>query len=67
RGVERIRLRLSDALLDLDRPIRAEWAGETLFEGVCPRTREAVERSLRERADPSSIATAELVLEAPGD
>ncbi|MEL6712832.1 MAG: alpha/beta hydrolase [Planctomycetota bacterium] len=67
RGVERLRLRLSDALLDLDRPIRAEWAGKTLFEGVCPRSREAVERSLRERADPSTIATAELVLEAPAD
>ena len=67
RGVNRLRLRLSDALLDLDRPVVVEWAGKAVFKGHVPRTRAAIVRSLEERADPSTIATAELVLDAPTD
>ena len=51
-------LRLSDALLDLDRPVRVVEGGRTLFEGAVPRSFAAVEQSLREREDPESVATA---------
>ena len=51
-------LRLSDALLDLDRPVRVMAAGRTVFEGSVPRSFAAVAQSLREREDPGTVATA---------
>jgi predicted esterase len=51
-------LRLSDALLDLDRPVRVEAGGRTIFEGAVSRSFAAVEQSLQEREDPESVATA---------
>jgi hypothetical protein len=51
-------LRLSDALLDLDRPVRIVVGGRTIFDGSVPRSFAAVEQSLQEREDPESAATA---------
>jgi uncharacterized lipoprotein YbaY len=51
-------LRLSDALLDLDRPVRVMAEGRTLFDGAVPRSFAAVVQSLREREDPRTVATA---------
>ncbi len=51
-------LRLSDALLDLDQPVRVVGAGRTLFEGKVSRTFAAITQSLREREDPGTVATA---------
>jgi hypothetical protein len=51
-------LRLSDALVDLDRPVRVTAAGRTIFDGPVPRSFAEIERSLREREDPESVATA---------
>ncbi|WP_199035260.1 hypothetical protein [Sphingomonas mollis] len=55
-------LRLSDRLVDLDRPIRVTVNGRKAFEGRVMRTAEAIRASLRERADPGSAATAILRL-----
>lgn len=63
--LDRVRLRLSDALLDLDAPVVVEWQGKEVFRGDVPRTRAAIERSLSERPDPGTLATAELVVEQP--
>jgi pimeloyl-ACP methyl ester carboxylesterase len=60
-----IRLRLRDRLVDLDRPLTVIANGEKVFEGVVPRTRAAIDRSLAERLDPRSAATAELVVRLP--
>jgi transglutaminase-like putative cysteine protease len=51
-------LRLSDSLLDLDRPIQVVAGGRTIFEGPVSRSFAAVAQSLREREDPESVATA---------
>ncbi|MFG0320199.1 MAG: transglutaminase domain-containing protein [Planctomycetota bacterium JB042] len=56
-------LRLSDALLDLDRPIAVVANGEVVFEGEVERSVEAIHRSLLERADPRSAASATLRVE----
>jgi predicted esterase len=53
-------LRLSDGLLDLDRPVRVETGERTIFEGTVSRSFAAVVQSLREREDPDSAATARL-------
>jgi hypothetical protein len=61
-GVRRIRLRLDDRLLDLDRPIRVQHLGKSIFEGRLERTAAAIARSLAERFDPPTAATAEIEL-----
>lgn len=55
-------LRLSDRLVDLDRPIRVTVNGREAFRGRVPRTAAAIRTSLRERFDPASAATALLTL-----
>lgn len=58
-----VMLRLSDALLNLDLPIRVSVNGDEVFQGPVRRGTAAIRESLQERADPHSAATAKLVLE----
>lgn len=55
-------LRLSDQLVDLDRPVRVTVNGRVAFAGKVSRTAAAIRRSMEERADPASAATALLRL-----
>ncbi len=64
-GLDRVALRLVDGLVDLDQPITVMFGGKKAFEGRVPRTREAIEASLMERADPGLVATARLVVARP--
>ncbi|MGW8190335.1 hypothetical protein [Sphingomonas hankookensis] len=57
-----LELRLSDRLVDLDRPVRVTVNGRRVFAGKVPRTAAAIVRSLEERADPAAAATAMLRL-----
>jgi poly(3-hydroxybutyrate) depolymerase/transglutaminase-like putative cysteine protease len=56
----RLTLRLSDALVDLDKPILVTAAGRTIFEGKVARSFAAVLESLRQRQDPETVCTAAL-------
>jgi hypothetical protein len=58
-----LELRLSDQLVDLDQPVTVIVNGRRIFHGFVPRTRDAIETSLRERADADSAATATLRLD----
>jgi poly(3-hydroxybutyrate) depolymerase len=58
----RMTLRLSDRLVDLDRPVRVTVEGRQVFSGRVPRTAAAIRASLTERFDPTSAATATLTL-----
>ena len=58
----RLTLRLSDDLLDLDQPLEIVVNGKTRFEGVVKRSLDAMIRSLEERPDPRSVCTALLEL-----
>ena len=53
-----IQLRLSDRLLDLDRPVTVVLGGREAFHGTVRRQASAIQSSLAERADPASAATA---------
>ncbi|KQT31982.1 hypothetical protein ASG29_08960 [Sphingomonas sp. Leaf412] len=55
-------LRLSDALVDLDRPIRVTMNGAEVYHCRVPRTARAIQHSLLQRADGTSAATAILTL-----
>lgn len=59
-------LRLSDRLLDLDRPVTVAVNGRLRYRGVVPRTAGAIQRSLLERADSAAAATALLRLPGSG-
>ncbi|MBZ0171217.1 MAG: dienelactone hydrolase family protein, partial [Phycisphaerales bacterium] len=60
--VNSITLRLRDEIIDLERPVKVLVNGRQVFEGVVPRTVAAIRRSLDERLDPSTAATALLEL-----
>jgi hypothetical protein len=55
-------LRLSDELLNLDEPVRVVVDGKEVFQGKVERTAEAIRKSLEERADSGTAATALLQL-----
>jgi poly(3-hydroxybutyrate) depolymerase len=63
KNVSEVILRLSDQLLDLDRPITVTHAGGTLFDGVVPRSLDAIHTSLQQRPDPRSAASALLPIQ----
>ncbi len=52
-----LRLRLSDRLLDLDRPVRVVANGKEWFSGKATRQARVFLASLQERADPTSAAS----------
>ncbi|GGO98235.1 dienelactone hydrolase family protein [Stakelama pacifica] len=56
-------LRLSDRLIDLDRPVRVIVNDKPVFSGKVSRTGRAIQQSLLERMDPQSAATAMLTLD----
>jgi hypothetical protein len=65
KDVKDLTLRLSDELLKLDEPVIVEWNGKKVFSGVVARSADAVKKSLAERADPATFATALLSVTAP--
>jgi poly(3-hydroxybutyrate) depolymerase len=58
--VKRITLRVSDAMLDQDRPVSVKRGGAELFSGVVPRTIAVLYSTLVDRGDPSLVFTGEL-------
>lgn len=62
KSVNALTLRLSDELLDLDRPVTVTVNGKRIFEGQVTRNAAAIAESLEERGDRESAATALLPL-----
>jgi len=56
-NVPKMSLLLSDALVDLDAPVRVMSNGRVVFEGLVARTEHAMRRSLGYRGDQSMLAT----------
>jgi predicted esterase len=54
----KVTLRLSDALVDLDQPVKVTVGDKTLFEGKVPRSLATMVASLAAREDPELAATA---------
>lgn len=53
--VSQVSVRLRDDLVDLDRPLTVEFNGTQVFDGKVERTILALDRTLRERDDPSAV------------
>jgi hypothetical protein len=62
--VTQLTLRLHDRLVDLDQPLKVLLNGKTVFEGKVPRQADAILKSLQQRSDPHSAATALLEIKA---
>ena len=62
KDLDRLNLRLSDNLLDLDQPISVFVNGHETFQGKVQRSIRAIQESLMDRADPKSVATCVLSL-----
>jgi hypothetical protein len=65
--VERLTVRLNDAMLDLDRPITVTSGGKTLFSGKVKRTASVLAKTLAERGDPKGIFHAEVTVDLPSE
>jgi hypothetical protein len=59
-GLSQLRLRFSDAMMDLDQPVQVELAGRELFAGRVDRTIATLARTLQERGDPAMMFSGEL-------
>ncbi|HND54654.1 MAG TPA: dienelactone hydrolase family protein [Pirellulaceae bacterium] len=64
KGVEQIKVRLHDRLLDLDQPLEIKIGEQTAFAGRVARTIASQAASLAERADPRSVWRGEVVVSA---
>lgn len=62
-GLDRLSLRLSDELLDLDQPVVVVANGEEVFSGTVRRNLESIWGSVFGRADPRTVAPATLELD----
>ena len=58
----RLVVRLSDQLLNLDKPVMITVNGEEKFSGKVKRSAREIIKSLEQRADPASVATASVTL-----
>jgi predicted esterase len=65
KGVKRLIIRLSDQLLNLDKPITIASEGKTLFKGHAKRTISILSKTLAEYGDPKAIYSSELAVELP--
>ena len=63
-GKPRVKVRLNDTLVDLDKPVAITLGAKEVFHGKLPRTMVALSRTIEERGDPESIFAAEYELPA---
>ena len=64
-GVTELCVRLDDSMLDLDKAVKVVMAGRVLFEGIVPRMKDVIVKTLEERGDPMGIFTAEIKVQIP--
>jgi len=61
-NIKHLVVRLSDRLLDLDKPVTILVNGKEHFSGTVKRSAREIIKSLDQRADPASVATASVPL-----
>ena len=62
-GLQSLRIRISDAMLDMDQPMSVTRNGATLFEGTVARTIAVIAATLETREDPSMVYAGEVVVD----
>lgn len=61
-GLQRLRIRFSDAMMNMDQPIQVDYRGAALFNGTVPRTIAVIARTLSERGDPTMSFCGEITV-----
>ncbi len=61
--VAQLKIRLSDAMLDLDQPVSVVFGSDTVFEGLVERTILMLYTTLEERGDPAMAFSSEVLVE----
>jgi hypothetical protein len=64
-GVKTLTILLNDTMVDLDKPVKIETDGKTLFEGIVPRTAGELDKTLSQRGDPDSVFSAAQTVQIP--
>jgi hypothetical protein len=64
-SLSRLTVRATDAMLDLDQPVRIEHAGSELFSGTLTRTIAVIAQTLEERGDPAMVYFAQAEVDLP--
>jgi hypothetical protein len=64
-GVTSVKVLLSDAMVDLDKPVRIEFDGKAIYEGLAPRTAADLAGTLAGRGDPEMVFPASVSVELP--
>ena len=59
---EKITLHLADSLVNLDTELTVKTNGKQVFQGIVPRTQEAIAAALKSRPDPALCPVAVLTL-----
>ncbi len=67
KGVDSLRLRLDDSMLDLEQNVTVSMGGEVLYVGRPARSQEVIAKTLAERGDPTGIFTAEIHVHLPAE
>lgn len=62
KDVQRLGIRLNDALVNLDAPVIVQQGPQTLFRGRLPRTLQTLAQTLHERGDPRLVFSAEITV-----
>jgi hypothetical protein len=62
KDVDRLMIRLNDAMLNLDAPVTVQQGPRRLFRGVAPRTVQTLAQTLQERGDPRLVFSAEITV-----
>ena len=65
KDAERVSIRLSDDMADLDKPISITCGSSSLFQGIVPRCIGRIATTLSERGDPKAIFCAEVKVSIP--
>jgi poly(3-hydroxybutyrate) depolymerase len=65
KGVRSLQVRLSDAMLDLDKPVKISYGSQQLSSAQVPRTIATLARTLEERNDPAMLFSAEVSVTIP--
>lgn len=63
--VDELLIRFNDDMIDFQKPVRVEFDGKVLFEGVLQRSKAVIEKTFQERHDSTSIFSAELPIAIP--
>jgi poly(3-hydroxybutyrate) depolymerase len=65
KDMDRLLIRLNDAMLNLDAPVTVQQRSRRLFHGVVPRTLATLAQTLQERGDPRLVFSAEITVALP--